>query len=147
MFGASNVGVCFGLILTAWSIGGVVGGLTFTAIYNLLLTHGWTTEDAYPYIMNSYWILAFIIAGLLAAIFVRTTLKDRQLPPVKGEWFKFRIFSKVIRIKRVSGLPETEILSSDQYDEEWEKYLQSLISSCVNSEVDDNVESIVNIKT
>lgn len=127
MFGASNVGVCFGLILTAWSIGGVVGGLIFTAVYNnLIQSHGWTIEDAYPYIVNSYWILAFIIAGLLSAIFVRTTLKDRKLPPVEGEWFKFRIFGSVIRIKKVSVLPEIEVLDSERYDDEWEKYLQSL---------------------
>lgn len=144
MFGPSNVGVCFGLILTAWSIGGVVGGLIFTAIYNnLIISHGWTTEDAYPYIVNSYWILAFIIAGLLSSIFVRTTLKDRKLPSVEGEWFKFRIFTKVIRISRKSCLPEVEVLSSEQYDEEWEKYLQSLVSkrAVVDFEIDDNVGS------
>lgn len=141
MFGSSNVGVCFGLILTAWSIGGVVGGLIFTAVYNNLISHGWTTEDAYPYIVNSYWILAFIIAGLLSAIFVRTTLKDRKLPPVEGECFKFRIFSKVTRIKKASCLPEIEVLSSEQYDEEWEKYLQSFVSSRAN--VDFEVEESV----
>lgn len=149
MFGASNVGVCFGLILTAWSIGGVVGGLTFTAIYNnLIQSHGWTTEDAYPYIVNTYWILAFIIAGLLSAIFVRTTLKDRKLPPVDGEWFKFRIFGRVIRIKKVSSCPEIEVISSERYDEEWEKYLQSIISNRagVDFELDDNVETCEHIK-
>lgn len=141
MFGPSNVGVCFGLILTAWSIGGVVGGLLFTTIYNNLISHGWTTEDAYPYIINSYWILAFILVGLLSAIFVRTTLKDRKLPPVEGEWFKFRILSKVIRIKKVSIIPQVEVLSSKQYDDEWEKYLKSLIPThtVADFEIDDNV--------
>ncbi|KAJ6636676.1 putative MFS-type transporter YhjX [Pseudolycoriella hygida] len=129
MFGASNVGVCFGLILTAWSVGGVAGGLTFTAIYNYLIQHGYSTDDAYPYVVNSYWILSFIIIGLLSAIFVRTSLKDRLLPPVHGEWFKFRIFSNMIRIKKVSTFPQVQVLSSEQYDEEWEKYLQSLASS------------------
>ncbi len=147
MFGASNVGVCFGLILTAWSIGGVVGGLTFTAIYNnLIQKHGWTTEDAYPYIINSYWILAFIIAGLLSTIFVRTTVKDRKLPPVDGEWFKFRIFGKVIRIKNISIFPGIEVLSSEKYDEEWEKYLQSLNQAKVDFDIDDSVKTFEHIK-
>lgn len=143
MFGTSNVGVCFGLILTAWSIGGVAGGLIFTAVYNnQILSHGWTREDAYPYIVNSYWILVFVIAGLLSAIFVRTTMKDRKLPPVIGEWFKFRIFSNVIRVKRTSSFPQVEVLSSKQYDEEWDTYLQSLIRSnaFIVSNIDNNVK-------
>lgn len=125
MFGSNNVGICFGLILTAWSIGGVGGGLIFTAIYNKQISSGWSTEDAYPYIVNTYWILAFIIAGLLSAIFVRTTLKDRKLPAVKGEWFRFRIFSKVVRIKRITSCPEVEILNEQKFDDEWEKFVQS----------------------
>lgn len=144
MFGSSNVGVCFGLILTAWSIGGVAGGLIFTAVYNnQLLSHGWTREDAYPYIVNSYWILVFVIAGLFSAIFVRTTIKDRKLPPAKGEWFRLRVFNNVIRVKRISSFPEVEVLSSEQYDEEWDTYLQSLMRShaFIVSEVDDNVET------
>lgn len=140
MFGASNVGVCFGLILTAWSIGGVVGGMIFTTIYNhMIRSHGWTVNDAYPYIVNSYWILAFIIAGLLSAMFVRTTVKDRMLPPAEGECLKFRIFGRVIRIKKGSVLPEVEAISAAEYDEEWEQYLQSLASmrTAVNSEIYD----------
>lgn len=125
MFGSNNVGICFGLILTAWSIGGVGGGLIFTAIYNKQISSGWTNEDAYPYVVNTYWILAFIIVGLLSALFVRTTLKDRKLPAVKGEWFRFRIFSKVVRIKRITSCPEMEILNGKQFDEEWEKFVQS----------------------
>lgn len=125
MFGSNNVGICFGLILTAWSIGGVGGGLTFTAIYNKQRSNGWAAEDAYPYIINTYWILVFIIVGLLSAIFVKTTIKDRTLPAVNGEWFRFRIFSKVVRMKRVTGCPEMEILSDKQFDDEWEKFVQS----------------------
>lgn len=125
MFGSNNVGICFGLILTAWSIGGVGGGLIFTAIYNKQISSGWSTEDAYPYIVNTYWILAFIVAGLISALFVRTTLKDRKLPAVEGEWFRFRIFSTVVRIKRINSWPQIELLNTNQFDEEWEKFVQS----------------------
>lgn len=125
MFGPTNIGACHGLILTAWSIAGVGGGLTFTAIYNQQIALGWTIEDAYPYIINSHWMLVFIVAGLISGIFVRTTLKDRLLPPVDGQWFRFRIFGKIVRIKKVTLCPEVEILSSKEYDDEWEKYLQT----------------------
>lgn len=122
---SSNISVCFGVILTAWSLAGVAGGLTFTAIYNsLIASDEWTSADAYPYIINTYWILAFVIAGLLSAIFVKTSVKDRILPPVKGQWFRFRMFGNVIRIKKVAACPEVEILSSEKYDEEWEEYLK-----------------------
>lgn len=141
MFGSHNVGICFGLILTAWSIGGVGGGLIFTAIYNKQISNGWTTDDAYPYIVNTYWILAFIVAGLLSAVIVRTTLKDRKLPAVQGEWFRFRIFSKVVRIKRITSCPEVEILNTKQFEEEWEEYLQLQNVSqqnVIESNVDEN---------
>lgn len=141
LFGVHNVAICFGLILTAWSIGGVGGGLIFTAIYNKQRSNGWKVEDAYPYIINTYWILAFIIIGLVSAIFVRTTLKDRTLPAVKGEWFRFRIFSKVVRVKRVTGCPDLEILSAQKFDEEWEKFVQS--QSVLNNKIfESNVDVV-----
>ncbi|XP_037025361.1 uncharacterized MFS-type transporter YhjX-like [Bradysia coprophila] len=142
MFGSHNVGICFGLILTAWSIGGVGGGLAFTAIYNSQISSGWTTEDAHPYIINTYWILAFIVVGLVSAIFVRTTLKDRKLPAVQGEWFRFRIFSKVVRIKRISSCPEIEVLNKQKFDEEWDKYVLSQNNVTKQNVIESNVDAI-----
>lgn len=143
MFGSQNVGICFGLILTAWSIGGVGGGLVFTAIYDKQISNGWSTEDAYPYVVNTYWILAFIVIGLIAAIVVRTTLKDRKLPAVQGEWFRLRIFSKVVRVKRITSCPEVEVLSAKKFDEEWENYVQSLNITHENENVaESNVDAI-----
>lgn len=144
MFGSNNVGICFGIILTAWSIGGVGGGLIFTSIYNKQISSGWTTEDAYPYVVNTYWILAFIVVGLLAAIFVRTTLKDRKLPAVKGEWFRFRIFSKVLRIKQIRSCPQMEILNTKKFDIEWEKFVQSQNISHQNV-IESNVDAIITV--
>lgn len=125
MFGSTNIGACHGIILTAWSVAGVGGGLTFTAIYNKQIAYGWKVSDAYPYIINAHWILAFVIAGLLAGTFLRTTLKDRMLPPVKGQWCRFRVFGKIVRIKRVSTCPQIETVSSEDYDDEWNAYLQT----------------------
>lgn len=126
MFGSKNVGSCHGVILTAWSIAGVGGGLVFTAIYNYQITNcNWTTGDAYPYIVNSYWILSFVIAGLLSALMVRTNIKDRMLPPTDGQWFRFRWFRTVVVIKQVKYLPRVEFISDSDYDLKWEQYLKS----------------------
>lgn len=126
MFGAKNIGACHGLILTAWSIAGVGGGLLFTTIYNDQITsYNWTTGDAYPYIINSYWILFFVGIGLLSALLVRPNLEDRVLPLCDGQWFRFRVFSKVIIIKKMKTFPNIEIISAAEYDLEWEKYLKS----------------------
>lgn len=103
MFGSKNIGACHGVILTAWSIAGVGGGLIFTTVYNDQISHhNWTTADAYPYIINSYWILCFVVAGLFSALLVRTNNKDRYLPPVDGQWFRFRFFGSSKKSEKLS---------------------------------------------
>lgn len=126
MYGSHNIAVIYGIVLTAWSLAGTGGGLLFTAIYNHQITSlGWTDKDSFPYIINSYWILALVIIGLLCTLLVRTELKDRILPPVKGQWFRVRLFKNILIIKRVTRCPEIEIINSEDYDEMWEKYLKS----------------------
>jgi len=75
-FGPGNIGPCHGVILTAWSIAGVVGGLTFTAVFNWIIGSGYSTKDAYPYNLNVWWILGFVFIGWVALLFVTPTLKD-----------------------------------------------------------------------
>lgn len=126
LYGTHNIGVCFGILITAWSIAGTGGGLLFTAIYNHhIVSLGYTTEDAYPFIVNSYWILSLVAVGVLCTILIRTDLKDRVLPPVDGQWFRFRLFKRMLIVKRVSACPEIEILSSEEYDQLWETYLKT----------------------
>lgn len=126
MFGSKNIGACHGVILTAWSIAGVGGGLAFTMIYNNQIAHhNWTTGDAYPYIINSYWILFFVLAGLLSAVSVRTNIRDRVLPPDEGQWFRFRLCGSVALIKKVKNYPEVEFVSAADYELKWEQYLKS----------------------
>lgn len=127
MFGSHNIGVSYGIVLTAWSIAGTGGGLLFTAIFNhQIISLGWTTGDAYPYIVNSYWILSLVVVGLLCTILVRTELKDRLLPPLEGQCFRFRLFRHMLVIKRVGICPVLKIIGSEEYDEMWEKYLKTL---------------------
>lgn len=110
--------------MTAWSLAAIVGGFIFTAVYNYEAARVGNLTDPYPYIVNSYWILSFVLIGVLATSFVRTDLKDRLLPPVEGQWFRRRIFNIVFIIKRIGTWPEVEIISSKKYDGMWEEYLR-----------------------
>ncbi|KAJ6646665.1 putative MFS-type transporter YhjX [Pseudolycoriella hygida] len=126
LFGTHNIGVCFGVLITAWSIAGTGGGLLFTAIYNhQIISRGYTTADAFPFIINSYWILTSVVIGLLCTILIRTHLKDRILPPVDGQWFRFRFFKQMLILKRTSACPTIQVMSSEEYDELWENYLKT----------------------
>lgn len=78
MFGAYNIGAMHGLILTAWSIGGVGGGLGFTSVVNNAVAAGETLASAY--ITNFKWILGVLIVGFFALFFVRTSPADRFAP-------------------------------------------------------------------
>lgn len=125
MFGSHNISVCYGLILTAWSFAAIVGGFVFTTVYDYQVATGsGLITDPLPYIINSYWILCFVVMGVLATSSVRTELKDRLIPPVKGQWFRRRFFKIVVVVKRVRFCPEIEIIRSKKYNEMWEEYLK-----------------------
>lgn len=126
LFGTHNIGVCFGILITAWSLAGTGGGLMFTAIYNYLIqSRGYTTADAYPFIFNSYWILALVVVGLFCAILIRTDLKDRLLPPLEGQCYRFRLFGRLFVVKNRNGCLRTESVNSQEYEQMWEDYLKS----------------------
>ncbi|ORX90969.1 MFS general substrate transporter [Basidiobolus meristosporus CBS 931.73] len=122
MFGPSNIGACHGIILTAWSIAGVGGGLVFTAIYNNMLSSGLTKSNPQTYIVNVYWILIFVVIGFFAGVFVRTTMKDRLLPPVPGQIFRMRLFGKTVRLVNRDGL-RVETMTHEQEEVEWNQFL------------------------
>ncbi|RLN87102.1 hypothetical protein BBJ28_00005723 [Nothophytophthora sp. Chile5] len=93
MFGAFNIGAMHGLILTAWSIGGVVGGVTFNHTYSSQVADGISIHEAYIYTVNKIFII--ILVGLAILFFVRTTPSDRF-----ESGYHFSIFGKrVISIK------------------------------------------------
>ncbi|KAG6614196.1 Major Facilitator Superfamily (MFS) [Phytophthora cinnamomi] len=75
MFGAFNIGAMHGLILTAWSIGGVVGGITFNNAYSRKIAAGVSISDAYISTVNDIFII--IVAGLAVLLLVRTNPMDR----------------------------------------------------------------------
>ncbi|CAO3575092.1 unnamed protein product [Mortierella alpina] len=120
MFGPSNIGAMHGIILTAWSLAGVGGGLIFTEVYNYLLAHEHTTKDPQIYSTNLYWILGVACVGFLFLLFVGTNPRDRLLPKTKGEFARIRIFGRLARV----GSFGVEWLTKDTEDSLWEEYLE-----------------------
>ncbi|KAL2631214.1 hypothetical protein R1flu_015900 [Riccia fluitans] len=95
MFGPYNIGALHGMILTAWSIGGVGGGLGFTSIFD---RHKPSPADEdlpgafdEAYKSNLHWILAVLIVGLVMLFFVRTNSFDRSSPGWRFSIFGFKI--------------------------------------------------------
>ncbi|KAI1313919.1 hypothetical protein EDD11_002382 [Mortierella claussenii] len=121
MFGPSNIGALHGIILTAWSLAGVGGGLLFTGIYNHLLDTGYTAKDPFVYSSNLYWILAVACVGFVFLLFVGTHVHDRLLPKDKGEFARIRIFSRLVKL----GTFGARILSSETEESEWAEFVDS----------------------
>ncbi|KAF9976741.1 hypothetical protein BGZ73_007966 [Actinomortierella ambigua] len=119
MFGPSNIGAMHGIILTAWSIAGVGGGLLFTEVYNHLLAHHYTTKDPHIYAINLYWILGVACLGFVFLLFVGTNIHDRLLPKAEGEWMRLRLFGRLIRIGKGGIRP----LSKQEENDEWDAYV------------------------
>ncbi|GJJ76536.1 MFS transporter, OFA family, oxalate/formate antiporter [Entomortierella parvispora] len=122
MFGPSNIGAMHGIILTAWSIAGIAGGLLFTALYNNLINNeGYTAKDYWIYGINLRWLVGIAAFGLLVVLFVRTTIRDRLLPSVPGEFTRIRFFGRLIRI----GTFGVKFVSKQQEQDEWDRYVDS----------------------
>jgi len=149
MYGHHNSSATHGIILTGWSLAGVGGGLTFTAIFNHLIANG--SSMAHAYIVNLSWIVAFVALGVVTLLGVRANIRDRLSPGMPGQVLRLRLFGRVLRITWVatgawrSGgevqayVPRTRppvaarrqcckgwrvhYLTHDEEDEEWEEFL------------------------
>ncbi|CAO3564601.1 unnamed protein product [Mortierella alpina] len=119
MFGPSNIGALHGIILTAWSLAGVGGGLLFTEVYNHLLANGHTTKDPFVYSFNLRWILGVACVGFLFLLFVGTNIHDRLLPKAKGEFARLRVFGRLARI----GSFGVRWMTKAEEEAEWETYV------------------------
>ncbi|KAG0259540.1 hypothetical protein DFQ27_004013 [Actinomortierella ambigua] len=124
MFGPSNIGACHGIILTAWAIAGVFGGLLFTAIFDNYIHNGKTPADVIVYETNLRWILGFAALGFIFILFVRTSIRDRLLPPVAGEFTRIRLFGSLYRVGSF-GLRK---VSKDEEDNEWAEYCNARLA-------------------
>ncbi|KAL4147708.1 hypothetical protein PRNP1_011462 [Phytophthora ramorum] len=97
MFGAFNIGAMHGLILTAWSIGGVVGGITFNHTYGNQIADGWEIHEAYIYTVRRIFVI--VIVSFVVLFFVRTNAADRFAPG-----YQLSIFGR--RIVNIKGKQE-----------------------------------------
>jgi MFS family permease len=77
-FGPKNVGACHGVLLTAWSMAAVVGGVVFTLIFNHYSSQD-NLGDPFPYNINTWWLCGVVFLGWLALLFVKPTKKDVQV--------------------------------------------------------------------
>ncbi|KAG0048523.1 hypothetical protein BGZ83_006540 [Gryganskiella cystojenkinii] len=125
MFGPTNIGAMHGIILTAWSIAGIAGGLLFTALYNNLLTSGYTPKDVWVYEINLRWLVAIAAFGLFVVLFVRTTIRDRLMPAVPGEFTRIRFFGHLIRV----GSFGVKFVSKEEEQRDWDQYVDSRAAS------------------
>lgn len=123
MFGPSNIGACHGVILTAWSIAGVGGGLVFTAIFDSMLARGYPQSSPHPYNVNVWWIFAIVLLGWISFQFLNTDLRTRLLPKVPGELLRLRVGTQFVRVMKTS--PRIVILDKAQEDAEWQEYVAS----------------------
>jgi len=95
-----DAGALHGMILTAWSIGGVGGGLGFTSLFDKHKPSAATAslpgafDKAYE--SNFRWILGVLIFGLVMLFFVRTDPVDRSAPG----WRYSILGKKVVHLKR-----------------------------------------------
>ncbi|KAJ3008998.1 UNVERIFIED_CONTAM: hypothetical protein HDU68_002876 [Siphonaria sp. JEL0065] len=134
-FGSKNIGPTHGIILTAWAMTGVFGGLIFTAVYNTgLSAHYYIVEGAkakswnppeykfHAYDINFQWILAIVFVGLLTASLIPNSLRDRRLPKSEGESIRFRLGPRQVRV--IKGKPV--IISKEQEDKEWSAYISGI---------------------
>ncbi|KAF9343383.1 hypothetical protein BGX26_005829 [Mortierella sp. AD094] len=121
MFGPTNIGALHGIILTAWAIAGVGGGLLFTLIFNNLLASGYTVRDAWIYAENLYWILGVAALGFIFIMFVRTSIRDRLMPPAAGEFTRIRFFGRLVRF----GSFGVKVVGKEQEEAEWAAYVDS----------------------
>ncbi|KAF9401677.1 hypothetical protein BGZ94_005149 [Podila epigama] len=122
MFGPSNIGALHGIILTAWATAGVGGGLLFTKIFNdLIASKRYTVKDVWIYAINLYWILAIAAIGCVFILFVKTSIRDRLMPKIDGEFGRTRLFGRILRF----GSFGVQYVTKDQEEAEWSTFVNS----------------------
>ncbi|KAL1917402.1 uncharacterized protein VTP21DRAFT_3795 [Calcarisporiella thermophila] len=122
-FGPNNIGALHGIILTAWAIAGVGGGLIFTAVFNGLLATGmYTTKSPHVYSVNFWWLFGVALIGFFFLINVRTKTSDRLLPKQPDELTRLRFFGRLVRIRKPFRV---ELVSRSEEEAEWNAFKAS----------------------
>ncbi|KAI9097295.1 major facilitator superfamily domain-containing protein [Phlyctochytrium arcticum] len=122
-FGSKNVGATHGVILTAWALASVGGGLIFNDIYKRELAR-LAPDLLHVYDLNFHWIVFFTALGFVLTIFIPTSLRDRRLPKKHGELLRFRFVNgRMIRVLKSGGIRQ---YTKAEEEVEWQDYLRSL---------------------
>ena len=95
MFGAQNVGATHGIILTTWSLGGVIGAIVYNSVVNQAVAELGKTDPT-VYNRNFLWILPILVIGFFVTIFLRTNIQDRLLPRQENELLRIRVFGRLV---------------------------------------------------
>lgn len=82
-FGPVNIGACHGVILTAWSLAGIVGGIVFTTVFKVA-ADGRDRTDPFPYNVNVWWMLGIVAIGWTCLMFVKPTERDVRVCRMLG---------------------------------------------------------------
>ncbi|KAF9942372.1 hypothetical protein BGZ65_002494 [Modicella reniformis] len=129
LFGMHNISGLHGILLTAWSIAGVGGGVLFTLIYNhLIRAHGYTASSPEVYNTNFYWLCACAAIGFVVLLFVRSNVRDRLLPRVSGEVTRLRLFGRILRVEKTGTFRvEIKYLRREEEEKEWGSFWQASI--------------------
>lgn len=77
-FGQYNVGATHGVILTAWSLAGIVGGIVFTTVFKVA-SDGRGVSNPFPYNINVFWMLGIVVIGWTSLMFVKPTKIDQKI--------------------------------------------------------------------
>ena len=121
-FGAKNVGATHGVVLTAWAIDAVAGGLIFSAVYNAQKALH-RDDPMHWYDLNFRWMLAPVLFSLVVCLFIPTHLHDRKLPKVPGEVLRLRfVDGRLVRMVRWTPV----FVSKEEEKAEWNAYLRTL---------------------
>lgn len=124
LFGMHNISGLHGILLTAWSIAGVGGGILFTLIYNhLIRNRGYSPGSPEVYNTNFYWLCACAATGFVVLLFVRSTVKDRLLPRVGGEVTRMRVFGRILRFEKTGTFRfKFNYLKPEEEEKEWTSF-------------------------
>ncbi|KAJ1569910.1 hypothetical protein HK096_010392 [Nowakowskiella sp. JEL0078] len=133
-FGSKNVGATHGVILTSWSLTGVVGAIVFNTILtseNARLKTGTPEGKAnlvYIYDIDMRWVLVIILIMFFVCLFIPVNIRDRKLPKLEGEMIRFRFINgRMIRVMK--GLKFVQV-SKETEEQEW----SSGCNACGNGE-------------
>ncbi|KAI8805216.1 major facilitator superfamily domain-containing protein [Cladochytrium replicatum] len=147
-FSSKNIGATHGVILTAWSLAGVAGGLTFNAILAQETNaarafagqNSALLDDALLriYDINLIWVLVLVCVGFVITSLIPVNLRERRLPRKEGEIFRFTVRRRITRVFKSSAnvKPTLNILgfkvvryTEEEENVEWEEYVALRIAS------------------